>query len=489
MRRYPIVGTSILQTVVAIASVVATTAVLFFLRQQLTTPVVALLYMLPVLGSTARWGLGSGIIASACSFLAFNFFFLSPYHTLVVHQGQDVIVLFVFLIVAIVISQLVGRAKSSLAHAQAREQEVIQLYKLSVELAGARHPDEVGKILAGHIRDIFDPAAVEVTLTPVGEGQSREVGLPDGLPSEREPDCVASLVVHRGRLGEIRVWQGSHALGEAENRLLHVLAGQGALALERVALAEIETRAAILEESDHLKSALLSSVSHELRTPLVTIKAAATSLRSGAVGWDTEARNDLLAALEEEADRLNQLVGELLNMSRIEAGALKLQKQWNILSEIVDTTINQMQAPLRDHRLEIEVPEDLPLIPVDPVLLQQVLANLLSNCLKYAPKGTVIRLTAHTQHETSMLVQMTNQGPPVQPEHLNHIFDKFHRVTAADQIPGTGLGLSICKGIIEAHGGHIWAENLPDGFAFKFELPLIVEGMPSPKMPVNSEPT
>lgn len=488
MRRYPVVGTSIVQMVVAVAGVAATTAVLVLLRQQLTTPVIALLYLLPVLGCTGRWGLGSGIVASACSFLAFNFFFLSPYQTLVVHQGQDVIVLFVFLIVAIVISQLVGRAKSSLAHAQTREQEVIQLYKLSVELGGARHPKEVGKILASHVQDIFNPARVQIVLTPIGEGQPIEIMLPDGAPPARDPDCSASLRVRRGRLGEIRVWEGSHIFGEAENRLLHVLAGQGALSLERVALAEVETRATILEESDHLKSALLSSVSHELRTPLVTIKAAATSLRSGAVGWDTEARNDLLAALEEEADRLNQLVGELLNMSRIEAGALKLQRQWNILSEIVDTTINQMQAPLRDHRLKIEVSEDLPLIPVDPVLLQQVLANLLSNCLKYAPKGTIIHLTAHTQQEASMLVEITNQGPPVQPEHLDHIFDKFHRVTAADQIPGTGLGLSICKGIIEAHGGLIWAENLPDGFAFKLELPLIVEGMPSPKMPAGSEP-
>ncbi len=162
MRQYPIVGTSVLQAVVGVAGVAATTVILLPLRQQLTTPVVALLYMLPVLGSTARWGLGSGIIASACSFLAFNLFFLSPYHTLVVHQGQDVIVLFVFLIVAIVISQLVGRVKSSLAHAQAREQEVIQLYKLSVELAGARHPQEVGRILAGHIQDIFDSAGVQL---------------------------------------------------------------------------------------------------------------------------------------------------------------------------------------------------------------------------------------------------------------------------------------------------------------------------------------
>jgi two-component system sensor histidine kinase KdpD len=176
-------------------------------------------------------------------------------------------------------------------------------------------------------------------------------------------------------------------------------------------------------------------------------------------------------------------------MSRIEAGALKLRRQWNILVEVVDTVIDQMDSALSNHRLDVEVAEDLPLIPVDPVLIQQVFANLLSNCLKYAPEGTAILINAQTQGKEpeEILVQIANEGPPVPEEHLEHIFDKFHRVTAADQIPGTGLGLSICRGIVEAHGGNIWAENLPGGFAFWLTLPVTWKGAAPQRVPVEPE--
>jgi two-component system sensor histidine kinase KdpD len=219
----------------------------------------------------------------------------------------------------------------------------------------------------------------------------------------------------------------------------------------------------------------------------VTIKAAATSLRSGEVAWDSPVREELLAALEEEADRLNQFVGDLLNMSRIEAGALKLQRQWNILEEIVDTTLNRMRPQDFQHHLEVNVADDLPLVPVDAVLMQQVFANLIGNSLKYAPPDTTVRVNASRQGADCLLVEVINEGPPVSEEHLEHIFDKFHRVTEAEHVPGTGLGLSICKGIIEAHGGRIWAENLPGGFAFKLTLPLAWEGMSPPRLPAKPE--
>src|SRR5574341_810757 len=472
MRQPSAAGYSIFQTILAAGSVAAITAILFALREYLTTPIIALLYLLPVLLSTTQWGLGAGITASVCSFLAFNFFFILPYYTLVVHQSQDVIVLFVFLIVAIVISQLVGRVRSSLASAEAREREVIYLYELSADLAGLRHPEEVGRMLAKKIHEILEPACIQVYLQLTADSQPMALQMPNGTPPPRRPDRVIPLAANRGSLGEIRFWEGDRSVSRAESHLLLALAGQGALALERAALAEAETRAAILEESDRLKSALLSSVSHELRTPLVTIKAAATSLRSGTVAWESEAR------------------GDLLNMSRIEAGALKLQRQWNILAEIVDTVAASLRAALAGHRLEVNVPDNLPLVPVDAVLLHQVLANLLSNCLKYAPVGTAIGITARVQEEGGeILVQITNEGPPVPEEHLEHIFDKFHRVTAADRVPGTGLGLSICRGIIETHGGRIRAENLPRGFAFKFTLPLTWEGTVSPRMPADPEHT
>jgi two-component system sensor histidine kinase KdpD len=235
-----------------------------------------------------------------------------------------------------------------------------------------------------------------------------------------------------------------------------------------------------------LKTAILSSVSHEFRTPLSTIKAAASSLRSNEVGWDSPARPELVAAIDDEADHLNLLVGNLLDMSRIESGALKPKREWNILSEIVGSVVARMRHLAEEHRIEVDVAENLPLVPVDYVQMEQVFTNLVSNSLKYAPEKTVIRLRAIVEG-ASLHVLVSNQGPQVPSEHLERIFDKFFRITDADRVTGTGLGLSICKGIIEAHGGRIWAENLPDGLAFNFTLPLTWDGAPPPQLLMETE--
>jgi two-component system sensor histidine kinase KdpD len=313
------------------------------------------------------------------------------------------------------------------------------------------------------------------------------------LPAASAPPGAAPLThlpltTARGRLGELRVWRVGRPLTPAEVRLWATFAGQGALALEHALLSEAETQAKILAESDRLKSALLSSVSHELRTPLASMKAAVTSLHSEQVQWETAARSDLLAMVEEELDHLNRLVGNLLDMSRIEAGALRPDRQWLNLAEVVGGTVSRMRLALAAHRLEIDVPDELPLVPADYGQLDQVFTNLLSNALKYAPPGTAIRVRAWAEGGEAMRVLVQNQGPPVPPEHLEHIFDKFYRVTAADRVTGTGLGLSICKGIVEAHGGRIWAENLAPGLAFNFSLPLAWAGAPAPRRaPENLE--
>jgi two-component system sensor histidine kinase KdpD len=461
----------IAESILAILLTAITTGVLFLLRDVLSTPVVALIYLLPVLLSAVRWGLGPGIMASVCAFLSFNYFFIMPFYTLTVHQTQDFLALAIFLIVAVVISQLVGRIRSSLANVQAREQEVSQLYNLTTALVGLRGIDRVAERLAEDLRNSLRATACRVVLNPEVSASGKIAASPQDAAPEAPANRIFPLRADRGKLGEIQLWLDRAELSDSDERLLRTFAGQGALALERALLAQADTKAAILEESDHLKSALLSSVSHELRTPLVTIKAAATSLLSGEVAWESAAREELLAALEEETDRLNELVGNLLNMSRIEAGALNLEREWNVLSEIVDDAQGRLKRAFVNHHLEVNVPEDLPMVQVDPILVQQVFTNLLNNSVKYAPPGTTIRIHAADDGRGALLVEVTNEGPPIPPEHLKSIFDRFHRVTAADRIPGIGLGLSICKGIIEAHGGHIWAENLPHGMAFKFTLP------------------
>lgn len=469
--------------VLAFGFIALVTAFLFTLRDALDTTLVALLYLIPLGLITAYWGLGPGITSALATFLTFNYFFIKPYYNFSVHRPTDVVILVVFLIVAIVISQLVGRMQASLAAATAREREATQLYELSTALAGLQDGHTIVEILAKQIQDVSQGEAVELNIT--GEQPFVFRLQKSGFPT-RQPEWVILIQVARGVLGEIRLWRASPVLTSREKRLLQTFASQGALALERARLAQAESRARVLEESDRLKSVILSSVSHELRTPLSTIKAAASSLRSSDVHWDSPARPELIAAIDDEADHLNMLVGNLLDMSRIESGVLKPKREWNILPEIIGSVLARMKHLAEEHRIEVDAPESLPLMPVDYVQMEQVFTNLLSNSVKYAPEKSVIRVRAFVEGDTAHVI-VSNQGPQVPQEHLERIFDKFFRLTDADRVTGTGLGLSICKGIIEAHGGRLWAENMPDGLAFNFILPLVWEGISLPNLPMDME--
>ncbi len=471
------------QYLLAFGFIALVTVILIALREALDTTLVALLYLIPLGLITAYFGLGPGVTSALVTFLTFNYFFIKPYYTFAVHRPTDVVILVIFLIVAIVISQLVGRMQASLAAATAREREATQLYELSTALAGLHDDHVISQILAKQVQEVSQGEAVEIKI--IG-AQPFAFGLPDSAQPNRLPEWVLPIEVARGVLGEIRLWRAAPAITSSEKRLLQTFASQGALALERARLAQAESRARVLEESDHLKSILLSSVSHELRTPLSTIKAAASSLRSDDVHWDSAARPELIAAIDDEADHLNMLVGNLLDMSRIESGVLKPKREWNILSEIVGSVLTRMKHLAGEHRIVVDMPEGLPLMPVDYVQMEQVFTNLLSNSVKYAPEKSVIRVRAFVEDE-SVRVVVSNQGPQVPQEHLERIFDKFFRITAADRVTGTGLGLSICKGIVEAHGGRLWAENVPDGIAFNFTIPLVWEGVPPPNLPIDME--
>jgi two-component system sensor histidine kinase KdpD len=257
-----------------------------------------------------------------------------------------------------------------------------------------------------------------------------------------------------------------------EERLLKIFASQSVLTIERIRLGEEARKTKVLEESDHLKSSLLSSVSHELRSPLAAIKASVSSLRSGAVEWESEARNELLTTVEEEIDHLNVLVGNLLDMSRIEAGVLKPQKKPNMLVEIVAAVIGRMHTQTQNYIIAMDVSEDLPLVIVDFIQIQQVFTNLLTNSLKYSPPGSTIKISAAPINPEFIQVMLKNQSLPVPDADLERIFDKFYRINPSERVTGAGLGLSICKGIIEAHGGKIWGENVADGLAFRFTIPI-----------------
>jgi two-component system, OmpR family, sensor histidine kinase KdpD len=474
------------QYILAVATTAFTILVLVTLRQVLSSATIALVFLLPVGLSTALWGLGPGFASGLCSFFAINYFFIFPYYTLQVHQTQDLLVLVIFLFVAVIINQLVGRVQASLEQARARERETTWLYELGSALARLSEDKAIAHTLALQAQLTLRADWVQVSLEPGQDDESIVVSTPEhAILQDEKPTLLLPLQTARGLLGEIGLWRGEPPVTDAEARLLGAFASQGAVAIDRARLAQADRRARILEESDRLKSALLSSVSHELRTPLATIKAAVTSLRSDDFTLDGDARKDLLAVIEEETDSLNSLVGNLLDMSRIEAGAVNPQRKWNILAEIASSVVNRMKTTAQGYRIVNHISYDLPLVPVDWMQIERVFSNLISNSIKYSPDNSEIRIEAEVKEERSILVQVINQGPPVLEEHLDRIFDKFYRITAADRVTGTGLGLSICKGFIEAHGGRIWAENLPGGFAFKFILPLSWEGS-GPRLPAES---
>lgn len=456
-----------------------TTGVLHLFGSVLDTQIATVGYLLPVVVSTLAWGLGPGIVAALAAFFTFNYFFIEPRYTLIVARSQDLLVLVAFLAVAAVLNQLLGRTRSALSNAQQREHEALRLYEFSTALAGQHTDRSIAHTVAQYALETFQAAGVEVVVEASGDQPSSRVRLPPDrfTLSDRPPTAITPLLTARGLQGEIHIWLERVVIAPAEDRLLKTFATQGALALERAQLARLETRAQVAEESDRLKTALLSSVSHELRTPLAAIKAAVTSLRGGTIDWHSAAHDELLATIEEETDQLNTLVGNLLDMSRIEVGVLKPQRAWNDLEEIVGAALARLKQTARHHRLEIAVPDDVPLVPVDFVQIQQVFINLISNGLKYSPEETTIRVEAKRRDRETVVARVINHGPSVPEEHLDRIFDKFYRVTAADRVTGTGLGLSICKGIVEAHGGRIWAENLPDGLAFNFTLPLHAKDM------------
>jgi len=259
--------------------------------------------------------------------------------------------------------------------------------------------------------------------------------------------------------------------------LLESLVSQVALAIERTRLSEEAQQAHVRVETERMRNAILSSVSHDLRTPLATITGAASSLVEDQREFDPSARRELSRSIYREANRLDRLLKNLLDMMRIEAGAVQLSKEWHPMDEIVGAALARLEGRLGDHRLNTALPSDLPLVLIDGVLLEQVVINLVENAVKYAPAGSAIDISASASN-SEVIVEVADRGPGIPAGEETRIFAKFYRAKPARE-GGVGLGLTICRGIIEAHGGRIWAENRHGaGAVFRFTIPLL-ERQPS----------
>ncbi|MDE2323046.1 MAG: sensor histidine kinase KdpD, partial [candidate division NC10 bacterium] len=481
----------------AMAVVTLCTAVAWLMFPYFGLSNLIMVYLLGVTGVAARSGPGPSVLASILSVAAFDFFFVPPYLTFVVADAQYLITFAVMLVVALVISGLTVRIRTHAELTRQRERRTAALYALSRELASTRGVDNLLRAAGRHIAEVFggqvawllpDPgghlslqtalsAQFEMTSSELGVAQwVHEHGQMAGLGTSTLPGAKAlylPLVASQGTLGVLGLQPAEPQSLQAPEQLhqLETFANQTALALERTRLAEAAQEAQIRAEAERLRSSLLSSVSHDLRTPLASITGAASSLLEGDKMLDAVTQKELLETLSEEAERLNRLVNNLLEMTQLESGTLQARKEWYPLEEVVGVALGRLAKLLRDRSVTTSLPADLPLVPIDDVLLEQVLINLLDNAIKHTPDDSPLEITAWAE-PGAVTVEVADRGPGLTPGDEKRVFDKFYRGPGRTS-RGAGLGLAICRGIVEAHGGRIWAENRPEGgVTFRFTIPL-----------------
>jgi two-component system sensor histidine kinase KdpD len=464
------------------------------------TTTVAMLYLLSVVITAYLWGLGPSIMVSVLGVLAFDFFHVPPYLTFRVADTQYIFTFLALLVVGIVISYLAMRVRRQTDSTRRRERETAALYSLGRDLAISS--DLESYILAiikraketfGHDTIVFLPVSQNKnTLKPyasipnitIDENESaaavwsfqhqKIVGHgTDTLPSAKAQ--YLPLVTARGVVGVIAIsaFDTSGELTIEQERLLEAYADLAAVAIESILLANEAQNAQVLRNTEKLQAALLNAVSHDLRTPLVSVIGVLSSLQEKGIHLNNADKMNLIQVAREEAERLNHLITNLLDVSRIEAGAIKISRQPSSIQDLVGAALEQLGSRIVSRAINMEIPEDLPFISVDFGLIVQTLVNILDNALKYSPDDSPIDIRVR-QVGQEMQIDVADRGIGIPPQDLSHVFDKFYRIQRPDNVTGTGLGLSICKGIIEAHGGHISAENRPGGGTIiRIVLPLL----------------
>ena len=457
----------------------------------------AVVMLVAVLYASVAFRLSAALFAAVLAAAVYNFFLTGPLLRLDVSGLNDLVPLGAFIAVALIVNNLAGRLRALAEASRRRERHTNSLFQLGRDVAAAADAESVLRAIAAQARETM--GAGVVVLLPE-EGELILAHPPDAAMSEVDRRAAAEAMRHGDRAG-----RGSGVVGDARRlyqplrtsrarvgvlglehedervfhdpeflRLASAFADLAAIGIERIRLSEEIAAAKLTAESETLRSAMLSSISHDFRTPLASIMGSASSLIHYGAQFSEEVKIDLLETISEEAERLNRFIGNILDMTRLESGALEPRRQWIDVEDLVSTTIDNMRRRLARHEIRLEIEDMLPLLHVDIVLMEQVLNNLLDNAIKYSRPGDAIVIRALRDGEM-VGIEVADEGVGIAPPDLKRIFDKFVRARARDRrTAGTGLGLAICKGIVEAHGGWIEAASGGEGrgSAFRINLPI-----------------
>jgi len=460
---------------------------------------IGLVFLTAVVGIAVRFGLWPSLAASVVSSLCYNFFFTAPYYTFTIDEPANIVSVIFFTIVAIIVSNVAAYARVQGVAAIERARTTELLYTFSRKLAGTGTLDDVLWATAYQTALMLNVRVV--LLLPEGKEIAVKAGYPpedqlDGAdltaarwawqndsPAGRGSDMLPEasrlflpMRTGRGVIGVVGVDgdRNEPLLSPAERRLLEALTDQSALAIERVHLVEDMERVKRTIETERLRSALLTSISHDLRTPLAAVLGAAGTLRDLADKLNNEQKADLLSTVIDESERLNRFIANLLDMTKLEAGAVVPNTARHDLHEVIGSVLRRTKAMLASHKVELNLADNLPMVDLDAVLFEQVLFNLLDNAAKYASVGTTIAILSDREGD-SLLLQVLDEGAGIPAPDLDHVFDKFYRAQKGDSVrAGTGLGLAISRGFIEAMHGSIIAGNRTDcmGAVFSIRLPV-----------------
>lgn len=467
------------------AAALLATALAFPLRGALAEANLILIYLLAVAFVSVHFGRKPGMLASFLAVLAFDLFLVHPYLSLEVTDSQYLLTFAIMLVVSLIISHLTASLRHQAQIAQQRERHAIILFELSRELSGALSMEQIGEIGERHLRAAFHGRAMflfpgeDGTLAAYGDVATGAVPLIARVVYERESATTSAGISYLPLRAPMRTRgvlvlfpsKTPQAPSPEKDRLLQTCAAQIALAVERIHYVDVAHGAMLAVESERLRNSLLSAMSHDIRTPLAAIVGLASTLASGPALPAATSR-ELAHGIQDTALRMNRLVSNLLDMASLHAGAVKLNRQWQMLEEVVGSALDELAGALAGRRIEVALAASLPLLEFDAVLLERVLCNLLDNAAKYAGGGATVVISAQLDGDM-MQVAVEDDGPGIAPGTEEAIFTMFTRGDPESARTGVGLGLAICRTVIEAHGGTISAANRPAGGArFVFTLPL-----------------